>query len=191
KDGWRVIAGRAYPVETGVPYALFADAFLPTLREMDPATLTVLSRGGESELTSLFPALGAGGVVPASSGDPAELRTRLMWNFAEFTKRLAGRAPLLCILEDLQWADDSSLELLHFLARQIRGAPIRIVCTENDAERARTSHVARVERSLAALGVAETVRLEPLSLEEVGSVLCRAFGVEAAVVREFAVLLFG
>ena len=26
--GWRVVIGRAYPVESGVPYALFADAFM-------------------------------------------------------------------------------------------------------------------------------------------------------------------
>src|SRR5690606_481783 len=141
------------------PYALFADAFLPVLREMDPATLTVLSRGGEHELTRLFPALGAGATGPEISGDPAELRTRLMWNFAEFAKRLASRAPLLCVLEDLQWADDSSLELLHFLGRQIRGVPILVVCTENDTERQRTSQVARVERSLTALGMADTFRL--------------------------------
>ena len=29
KRGWNVAVGRAYPVETGVPYALFSDALLP------------------------------------------------------------------------------------------------------------------------------------------------------------------
>ena len=45
RRGWQVTYGRAFPVETGVPYALFSDAFLPILREMDSDTLTVLSRG--------------------------------------------------------------------------------------------------------------------------------------------------
>ena len=28
-DGWRLAAGSSYAVETGIPYALFSDAFLP------------------------------------------------------------------------------------------------------------------------------------------------------------------
>ena len=57
RRGWSAVVGRAYPVETGVPYALFSDALLPTLKAMDAATLAVLSRGGEPELARLFPAL--------------------------------------------------------------------------------------------------------------------------------------
>lgn len=60
RRGWKVACGRAFPVETGVPYALFADAFLPVFRELDSGTLTVLSRGGEAELGYLFPALAIG-----------------------------------------------------------------------------------------------------------------------------------
>src|SRR5688572_3735542 len=42
---WTVAEGRAYPVEAGVPYALFSDALLPTLRELGPEKLAVLTRG--------------------------------------------------------------------------------------------------------------------------------------------------
>ena len=59
RRSWQVATGRSYPVETGVPYALFSDAWLPILREMDPNTPTVLSRGGDAELRYLFPSLGA------------------------------------------------------------------------------------------------------------------------------------
>src|SRR6476469_6854547 len=58
KRGYSVAIGRAYPVETGVPYALFSDALLPTLRALDPATLAILTRGGAAELAYLFPNLG-------------------------------------------------------------------------------------------------------------------------------------
>ncbi|HSM60088.1 MAG TPA: ATP-binding protein, partial [Longimicrobiales bacterium] len=60
RRGWTVAEGRAYPVERGVPFALFSDAFQPILGGMDAATLPVLSRGGEAELAYLFPALGVG-----------------------------------------------------------------------------------------------------------------------------------
>src|SRR3979411_1680500 len=42
KRGWTVAMGRAYPVETGVPYALFSDAIVPLLRNLEPTSLTVL-----------------------------------------------------------------------------------------------------------------------------------------------------
>jgi hypothetical protein len=50
---WYVAAGRAFAVESGVPYALFADALLPVVRRLDEDSLTVLTRGVD-ELTWLF-----------------------------------------------------------------------------------------------------------------------------------------
>jgi predicted ATPase len=134
REGWEVATGRAYPVEQGVPFALFSDAFVEVLKEMDQQTLSVLSRGGVAELRYLFPALGeaAGGASPTGFGDLDEYRTRVFWNFTEFLKRYASRSPLLVILEDLQWADASSLELLHFVARQASGHALLFACTYDD-----------------------------------------------------------
>ncbi len=192
RRGWQVAYGRAFPVEAGVPYALFSDAFLPLLRDFDANTLALLTRGGADELRYLFPALGSramDGEAPA--GEPEEVRTRLMWNFAEFLKNYSARSPLLCILEDLQWADESSLQLLHFLARQLEHKPILILCTYNDIQRDRSLHLIQTERSLVSLGIGEIRSLEPLTLEQVTELVCVMFGVDADVVREFSALLFG
>jgi DNA-binding CsgD family transcriptional regulator len=191
RRGWGVTYGRAFPVEAGVPYALFSDAFMPILQGMDPDALTVLSRGGETELRYLFPALGHGKGPADFGSDPDEFRTRLMWNFAEFLKSFAAREPLLCVFEDLQWADESSLQLLHFLGRQVAGHRILIVCTYNDTQRDQSLELVRTERSLVSLGVGEIRRLEPLTLEEVSELVHLTFGVDAEVVREFCALLFG
>ena len=193
RRGWSVAKGRAYPVETGIPYALFSDAFLPMLRELDREALTVLSRGGEAELRYLFPALDQGpkdpGPMPAS--DPEEFRTRLLWNFTEFLKNYAVRTPLLVVMEDLQWADESSLQLLHFVARQAAGAPLVLLCTYSESERERSPHLTQMERSLVHLGVGQVHRLGALGLDEVTELVCRTFGVDAELVREFAAVLFG
>jgi DNA-binding CsgD family transcriptional regulator/DNA-binding transcriptional ArsR family regulator len=192
RRGWSVAYGRAFPVETGVPYALFADAFLPILRALDAGALTVLTRGGERELRYLFPALSIGQGAPETPpGEPDEVRTRLMWNFAELLRNYSGRAPLLCILEDLQWADESSLHLLHFLARQAEGQPILFVCTYNDSQRDQSLQLVQTERSLVSLGVGEIRRLEPLTRDQVTELVCLAFGVDVEVVREFSALLYG
>src|SRR5438309_4373384 len=42
KRGWSVANGQAYPVESGIPYALFSDAFVPVLRKLEPAALSIL-----------------------------------------------------------------------------------------------------------------------------------------------------
>jgi len=191
--GWRVVKGRAYPAETGVPYAPFSDAWLPLLRELGEATLNVLSRGGQAELRHLFPALavGADDHEPHAGGDPDELRTRLMWSFAELVKRLAGRTPLLCILEDMQWADESSLNLLHFLARQTREASVRFVLTYNDQDREENPQLIETERSLDSLGIACVHRLDTFGLAQVHELVARIFGAEGHVVRAFSAVLYG
>lgn len=190
---WTVATGRAYPVERGVPYALFSDAWLPILKEMDSSTLTLLSRGGDAELKYLFPALGSGHEDrdDIAGGEPEEFRTRLMWTFAEFMKKFAARSPLLCVLEDVQWADESSLQLIHFLARQTVGAPILILCTYNDQERERAPHLVQTEMSLAGIGLAHVIQLEAFTLDQVTELVCRTFGVDIDVVREFSALLYG
>jgi ATP/maltotriose-dependent transcriptional regulator MalT len=188
-----VAPGRAYPVEQGVPFALFSDAFLPVLTEMDPGTLAVLSRGGEAELRSLFPALGPGPERTQASGfgDPDEVRTRLFWNFAEFLKSYARRTPLLVVLEDLQSADASSLELFHFVARQAAGSPLLFLCTYDRTEREGSPHLVRVERSLLSMGVAQLHTLQPLTLSQVTELVCRVLSVNEGVVRDFAAVLYG
>ena len=73
--GFTVATGRAYPVETGVPYAVFADALLPVLRSLEPPVLALLTRGGTAELMQLFPALdGDRRDASSARGDPAPTR---------------------------------------------------------------------------------------------------------------------
>ena len=163
-----IAVGRAYPVETGVPYAIFSDALLPILRGIDPSALALLTRGGNAELVQLFPALGTGDRPVSTTGvrgEPAELRARLLWNFTQFLSRFSAKRPLLLVLENLQWADNSSIELLHFTARQIVGDRVLIVATCNDADpRAAEgqSAVRSLETSLVRLGVAQSLRLSSL-----------------------------
>ena len=190
--GWAVAHGRAYPVEAGTPYALFSDAWLPILNGMDTNALRVLSRGSEAELRCLFPAMAAGADAPGvESGDPEELRTRILWNFAEFVKRYAGRTPLLLVLEDLQWADESSIELAHFLARQVTGHPVVVVCTYREQARDGARTLVQAERSLASVGAAEVLYLEPLSRDQVDELVSRTFGVDGQVTRDFTAILYG
>ncbi|MEP6550989.1 MAG: AAA family ATPase, partial [Gemmatimonadales bacterium] len=192
KRGWSVAVGRAYPVESGVPYALFSDALLPLVRKLDPATLSVLTRGGASDFGYLFPSLGPGGSRDrASAGaDPAEVKSRLLWSFTQFLGRLSAKQPLFIVLENLQWADASSLELLHFVGRQIEGQKIFLLGTYNEAERDANPVLRSTEQSLLRLGALTVNRLAPLGQTEVEDLIYQQFGVDKNATRHFSAMLY-
>lgn len=185
--GFTVAMGRAYPVETGIPYAVFSDAMVPLLRAIEPSVLTLLSRGGTADLVQLFPALDTGARPSvAARGDPAEVKARLLWNFTQFLSRFATKRPLLIVLENLQWADSASLEMLHFAARQTGRDRVLIVGTHNDPDHRGNAALRATELSLRNLGNAQSIRLGPFSVEATSELIERTFDVEESRVREFA-----
>ena len=187
RRGFATAIGRAYPVETGVPYAVFSDALMPLLRGIEPSVLMLLTRGGTAELAQLFPALGnADRPVPPARGDPAELKSRVLWNFTQLLSRLAAKKPLLLVLENLQWADSASLEMLHFVARQIGGERMLLVGTHNDPDLRGNAALRGTERSLRGLKGAQRLRLQPLGVDDVVALLEQRFHAERARVADFA-----
>ncbi|HVF40841.1 MAG TPA: AAA family ATPase [Gemmatimonadaceae bacterium] len=193
RDGWNVVVGRAYAVETGIPYALFSDALLPSIRKLDPGALSVLTRGGLAELSYLFPALGSHDERGrATAGiDASDLKARLLWNFTQFLGRFAGKQPLCLILENLQWADASSLELFHFVARQLFSHRIALLASYNEAEREANPVLRTTEQSLLSLGVAAHCRVGPLTHGDIATLLEEVFEVDGDSVRQFTALLYG
>ncbi len=61
--------------------------------------------------------------------DPQQEKRRLFALLLHFVAELAARQQLLFIIEDLHWSDESSLELLLYLARNCTHLPILFVLT--------------------------------------------------------------
>ena len=192
RRGFAVAEGRAFAAESGLPYAIVADALLPHLRRLDSATLTLFTRGAGGDLAGVLPSLFPPGMVNAAEG-AAERKARMFWSLTELLERLATRQPLLLVLDNVQWADPSSLELLHFVSRQLhaspKGAPLLIVGTCVDTERERHAGVRAMVQSLVALGAAEARRLSALSLEQTVELVSRQFDMPGPTVRRLASLL--
>lgn len=93
------------------------------LRQLDA---TVSSR---LPVPDLAPASGA---TPGTDADAA--RFQRFGEVADYLAAAAEPAPLVLILDDLQWADLSSLLLLQFLATRLRSMPLLIVGTYRDGE---------------------------------------------------------
>ena len=191
-EGWNVVLGRSYPVETGIPYALFSDALLPTLKGLEPGALAVLTRGGSAELAHLFPPLASPGdrdIATVGAG-PSELKARLLWNFTQFLGRFSARQPLCLMLENLQWADPASLELLHFVSRQISGHSIAIIASYNDAELDANPVLRGTEQSLVNLGAAARCHIGPLLHDDIAQMVHEAFEVDSMALPQFTDRLY-
>lgn len=127
---------------------------------------------GQAALAELTGATGApGGVL----GGESAVRFRTYDVAATYLLGRAAQRPLVVVVDDLHWADVSSLRLLVFLARQLHDAAVLVVGTYRDVEVAAGDHPVR--RLLAELaGQAELLLLTGLTADEVGELLEKVCG---------------
>ncbi|RSM77627.1 helix-turn-helix transcriptional regulator [Kibdelosporangium aridum] len=109
--GFAVLEGQADPLQTGLAYAPIVSALRTHLDSLPAQTST--------EMLHSLPDLGR--LItdprlphPAPGGDPALNRTHM---FEAVLRFLQLNAPLLLIVDDLHWADDGTIELVHYLGR--------------------------------------------------------------------------
>jgi predicted ATPase len=76
-------------------------------------------------------------------GDESAIRFRTYDLTATYLRSRAAQGPLVVILDDLHWADVSSLRLLVFLARQLHDAAALVIGTYRDVEVTAGDHPAR------------------------------------------------
>src|SRR5262249_61441938 len=97
-----------------------------------PATLASELGAEAADIARLVPALqrhvsGREDGAPAVESD--EWRFRLFDAVTSFLRRVTDRLPLVIVLDDLHWADPASLQLLTFLAPELRGMRLLLLCT--------------------------------------------------------------
>ena len=186
--GFDTVSGQAYRMDSGVPYGLWSNAFFPRLRDMDDATLSVLTRGGEDELSIVVPGLRGGGTQNPvfTSVDPDELRTRIHWNFTELLRGLSKRTPLLVVLDDLHWSDPSGLDLFHFVSRQITEVPLVLLGVYNTKELVHNPAFQKMERPLLSVSGSEALDVGPLSADETVDLVLRTFETDAGIAEPLA-----
>ena len=66
--------------------------------------------------------------------DPDQQRFRVFDSLATVLRKAGDARPLLVMLDDLHWADPSSLAFLDFLAREVRGMRLLAIGTHRDQE---------------------------------------------------------
>ena len=113
-------------------------------------------------------------------------RHRLFLRVLEVLTGLAAQAPVLLVLEDLHWADESSRELLDFLAVRLREQPVMVVATLRDDELSGSARrwLAELERRPRVM----SLRLAPLTPAEIGEVVADLLPVGASAESRAAVI---
>jgi DNA-binding CsgD family transcriptional regulator len=80
----------------------------------------------------------------------------------------SGRGPALLVLEDIHWADDATLDLVRYLGRRIRTAPVLLVVTFRNDEAPSAARLASLWADMPR-DARERVELRPLSLTAVST----------------------
>ena len=80
----------------------------------------------------------------------------------------SGRGPGLLVIEDIHWADDATLDLLRYLGRRIRAAPILVVVTFRNDEGDSRSRLASLWADMPR-DHRERIELRPLTLDAVST----------------------
>ena len=130
-DGTRVLIGGCVPVGgDGLPYAPIVEALRPLPAELGVATVRELGGPSWRELTRLLPSLGEPDAGPPGQAAQARLLELLLGLLA----RLSEQTPIVVVVEDLHWSDQSTRDLLAFLVRNLRQNRILLVVTYRSDE---------------------------------------------------------
>ncbi len=107
-------------------------------------------------------------LLDLSAGSVPDARGQFSWRILQIIRSLSNNAPLLFLIEDLQWANSATLNLLGFLTTRLRHLPVLIVATVRQAEAIPAlQRLIIVERhhgqltllNLAALGLADVINI--------------------------------
>ncbi|MCP3803702.1 AAA family ATPase [Allokutzneria sp. A3M-2-11 16] len=151
--GFQVCAAVAGELEQELPFAVVRQLFEPVLRLAGPDVLSGAARFAK-------PVFGLG-------GDGDAVAHGLYW----LCSNLSEHGPVLLVVDDVHWADESSVRFLSYLARRIADLPVLLVLAGRPVP---------PEHLLArALTGVQRIVLDPLSEAGVGEVIRRNLGTGA------------
>ena len=172
--GFGVLVGRCYEQDASLPFRPLVAVLTAAVGTASPALRQVLPQRFP-ELGRLLPRL----LPPPTLPEGEDGRRRLLEAAGEFLQALAAETPLLIGLDDLQWADSASLDLLAHLARALRAHPVLLLGTYRDVDVARTHPLQAVISGLTRERLVEIVKLRGLPPDGTAALICAQFAVPA------------
>ena len=162
-----------------VPYEPFADVVGQYLSRLDDQDRRQLLERTGTDVLELVPGLSRGSDPSQRADerlDPTTQRYRLFDAVSSLLVDAARRHPLVLVLEDLHWADPSTLNLLLHLHRVEEHAPIVTLATYRDAEADAGGRFARTIAELRRIADPVTTKLGGLSERHTHELVSTLYG---------------
>ncbi len=183
-QGFKLVQGNCFEADRASPYAPFLDLLRSFFANFSSLTKSHDLLPFAEELSQVLPDM-----IPLISDspphlhpfslDPQQAQRRLFALMLHFFTTQATPHPLLFIMEDLHWSDETSLDLLAYLARRCTHLPILFVLTYRSDEVS-----PELRHFLAALDrehLAQDFSLQRLTRAEVEAMLQAIFAMHQAV----------
>lgn len=98
-------------------------------------------------------------------------RERLFSGLSDFVAQRSADRPLVLLLDDIQWCDESSAAALHFVARTNRARPVLVVLAARDGDLRDNAPVQQVIRGLRRDDLLRELALGPLPADALASII--------------------
>src|SRR4051794_7287995 len=174
-EGASVAYGRCLE-ESSLPFGPWIQAFRPLIAQLTADDLAQLPAGVAADVARFVPELRdrVEEAQGAADADPDLSRYHLLEQGTRLVVRTARQNPLLVVIDDLHWADRSSLLFLLHLVRSNLAAPIRLLGTYRDTDLDRDHPLLSTFAELARDDALRTMHIGGLGPEAVGELLSAA-----------------
>ena len=137
--GAQVFWGRCHEEQGAPPYWPWVQPIRTYVQQAGAEQLAAEMGPGAADIAEIIPDVR--GKLPdletPRALEPGPARFRLFDSITTFLKNVAQRQPLMLVLDDLHWADRSSLLLLEFLAQEMGNSPLWLIGAHRDVELSR------------------------------------------------------
>ncbi len=171
-DGACVLSGHCEEDVTS-PYQLVVEAIGHYLRHLSDVEMADLVGDQAAELSTVLPEVGRrlGGLRPPAAVEPDTERYRLFAAVVDLVGRMCLDRPLVLVLDDLQWADQGSLQLLRHLAASDLPMRLTVMATYRDAESTGSDSLVETLGAFRRMEGVERIDLPGFGPDEVVSVM--------------------
>ncbi|MDH4208624.1 MAG: ABC transporter substrate-binding protein, partial [Anaerolineae bacterium] len=161
-----------------LPYQPIGEALQAIVSTMEPRQLTKLPSWILAELAHLVPELSE--KVPGLRGSetmaPDTEQTHLFQGVVRLLANLSTDGPLVLILEDLHWATESTLQMVHYLARHLANHQVLMVGTLRPEAVGPQPALHALQRQLGREGLVHSLNLAGLSPQSVEAMVVEMSG---------------
>ncbi len=153
-NGWAVVWSRAYEQESNIAYHLWIEIVRTLIQSVtlknetkrtETATLFSIAHANPAQLPLSFQLERLSKLLPEISLQASSTSSQLalsreqdrlyLWEAVlGLLTTLSTKHPLLLVLDDLHWADDSSIELLTYLTHHLQDQRVLLIGTCRDSE---------------------------------------------------------